>query len=75
MATVSWVAPATGGGSIPGYDVTASPGAKTVSTSGALTADVGGLLNGAAYTFTVVARNAVSVSCSKRSASMAPPQV
>ena len=59
-ATITW-APSTGDGGalVTGYTVTASPGgyATTVGSS-ATTATVGGLKNGTAYTFTVVATNA-----------------
>jgi len=60
-ATVSWVAPAANGTSpITGYTVTASPGGAQVSVGAALTAaTVAPLTNGTAYTFTVVATNAV----------------
>ena len=56
-ATVSWTAPANGGSAITRYTVTASPGGKTAITTGATTADVTGLTNGTAYTFTVTATN------------------
>jgi hypothetical protein len=60
-AVVSWVAPASSGGSaITGYTVTSSPGTKTCHwTSGTLACTVTGLTNGTAYTFTVRATNGV----------------
>jgi hypothetical protein len=62
-ATVSWTAPVSNGGSpITGYTVTASPGGATQGTTGATTVAVAGLTNGTAYTFTVVATNAVGPS-------------
>jgi hypothetical protein len=61
-ATVSWTAPTNDGGSpITGYTVTSSPGGVVVSTSGSTSAMVTGLDNGTAYTFTVVATNAVGI--------------
>jgi serine protease len=55
---VSWSAPAsTGGSPITGYRVTASPGGKTCTTTGARSCRVSGLVNGRAYRFTVRAAN------------------
>ena len=66
-ATVTWTAPASNGGSaISGYTVTPYIGgvAQTTQTfnSAATTETVTGLTNGTAYTFTVVAINAVGPS-------------
>lgn len=59
QVSVRWTAPAvTGGASITKYTVTASPGGRTCTTSGATTCAVTGLTNGTAYTFTVTATNA-----------------
>ena len=58
-ATVSWKAPVgDGGAKITGYTVTAAPGGKTCTTTGALTCDIADLENATEYTFTVTATNA-----------------
>ena len=57
-AGVYWTAPSNDGGAqITGYTATASPGARTCTTTGALTCSISGLGNGTEYTFTVVATN------------------
>jgi hypothetical protein len=74
-ATVTWSAPAsTGGSTITGYTVTASPGGRTATVAGtARTATVTGLTNGTATTFTVRATNAVgSSAASSASAAVTP---
>jgi hypothetical protein len=61
QATVSWSAPTNNGGSaITSYTVTTSPSGLTATANGSTTtATVTGLTNGTAYTFTVVATNAI----------------
>ncbi|MFH5878538.1 fibronectin type III domain-containing protein [Arthrobacter sp. NA-172] len=67
-ATVSWSAPANGGSAITSYAVTPHAGATNltpVTVTGnppATTANITGLTNGTAYTFTVTATNAIGTS-------------
>jgi fibronectin type 3 domain-containing protein len=73
---VSWSSPADDGGSaITSYTVTASPGGSSVSTTNGstLTATVGSLTNGTAYTFTVVATNAAGNSAPSAASSPVTP--
>ncbi|CAB4775275.1 unannotated protein [freshwater metagenome] len=73
-AAISWTAPTnTGGVSITGYTVTASPGGATCTTTGT-TCTVPGLTNKTAYVFTVVATNAVGDSSPSTASSSATPQ-
>jgi titin len=68
QATVSWTAPANNGSPITSYIVTTSPGG-TMTTTNATTCTVTGLSNGASYTFSVVAVNAVGPSAPSQASS------
>ena len=68
------MAPASDGGSaIVGYTVTASPGGRTCTTTGAISCTVTGLTNGTAYTFTVTATNATGTSAASADSSAVTP--
>ena len=62
QANVSWTAPFDGGSPILSYTVTSNPAGGTASTLGATSTTVPGLTNGTAYTFTVIATNAIGPS-------------
>jgi hypothetical protein len=72
-ATVSWTAGSNGGSSITRYEVTATPGGKTATTTGATHAIVKGLTNGTAYTFTVTATNTKGVSVASEASTAVTP--
>lgn len=74
-ASVAWTAPTNNGGSaITGYTVTSSPGGFTAAgAAGDTSATVTGLTNGTAYTFTVVATNAVGNSVASAASNSATP--
>jgi len=76
-AVVSWFTPLSNGGSaITGYTVTATPGGIAVTTGpGANNAYIPGLINGLAYTFQVVATNAVGSSTPSNASSPVTPLV
>ena len=73
-ATLTWSAPSSNGGAkITKYTVTAQPGGRSASTTGALNVEMTGLTNGTAYTFSVTATNAAGTSqASAASATVTP---
>jgi hypothetical protein len=72
---VAWQAPVDHGGLlVDGYAVTAKPGGKTCTTSGALTCAVTGLTNGTAYTFRVRADNDLGTGVSSIPSSAITPR-
>ncbi|WP_404502035.1 fibronectin type III domain-containing protein, partial [Arthrobacter sp. GAS37] len=78
-ATVSWTAPANGGSPITSYAITPHAGATTlapVTVTGnppPTTANITGLSNGTAYTFTVTATNAVGTSVASTASAPVTP--
>jgi len=75
-ATVTWVAPASDGGSaITSYTVSATPGSASATTSNGSTLSiiVTGLTNGTAYTFTVLATNGDGNSTASSASSAVTP--
>jgi hypothetical protein len=77
-ASISWTAPTDNGGSIiTGYTVIFYPGAVSVAVANgaARSVTVNGLTNGTAYTFTVVATNAVGDSPESEASTQSTPAV
>ena len=78
QATVTWTAPSDNGGSaVTGYTVTAVEDATkscTPTPATALTCTVAGLTNDTAYTFTVVATNAIGSSSASAPSSAVTPE-
>ncbi len=78
-ARITWTAPTTGPAPIRSYRITASPGGSTcnltvsTATTPALQCDLLGLTNGTAYTFTVVAINAVGESTASNASTAVTP--
>jgi hypothetical protein len=76
QVSVSWSASSSNGGTaVTGYTVTSSPGSFTCATTGATTCDVTGLTNGVAYTFSVVATNAMGNSPASLASGAMKPDV
>jgi len=77
QVTVNWVAPVVNGGAaITGYSITVKAGAIVVKTVNAGASDhsavIAGLTNGTAYTFSIVATNAVGNSTAVASKAVTP---
>ena len=73
VATVSFTAPASNGSAITGYTVTSSPAGATCTVgANATTYSCSGLTDGTAYTFSVVATNAIGNSSAATAAAVTP---
>ena len=72
-ADISWRAPASGGGAITGFVVTAAPGGAALRTTSATSVHVAGLVNGRRYTFTVAAINAAGTGARSRPSNTVTP--
>ena len=72
QATVSFIAPASNGGSALSYTVTSSPGGL-IAKGAASPLTVTGLTNGTAYTFTVTTSNAAGTSAASAASSSVTP--
>ncbi len=71
---VSWLPPADGGSAITGYTVTSAPDGKTCTAVAPTTScTVTGLTDGAGYTFTLTATNALGTSDSSNASAQATP--
>jgi uncharacterized repeat protein (TIGR02543 family) len=71
-ATISWTPGSSGGSAITGYTVTASPGGATCSTA-STSCTISSLSNNTAYTFRVVAKNALGSSSASSPSSTVTP--
>lgn len=71
-ATISWLPPGVGSDTVTGYRVTSSPGGFTCATTD-LTCDIGGLQNGVAYTFRVIATSTGGQSPASEPSNIATP--
>jgi hypothetical protein len=74
-ALVRWRPPGSAGGSpITGYIVTAQPGNATITTTAVTSVQVGGLVNGRRYAFTVVALNTAGAGARSRPSAPVMPR-
>ena len=73
-AVVSWTKPSSNGSPVTGYTITSTPGGVSKSVDADTTSTtIGGLTNGTAYTFTVVATNAVGTSAASEKSNEVTP--
>ncbi|MDO3397941.1 fibronectin type III domain-containing protein, partial [Nocardioides sp. SOB44] len=73
-ATITWTKPSGNGSPVTGYTITSTPDAVSKTVPGdQTTATIGGLTNGTAYTFTVVATNAVGTSAASEKSNEVTP--